>query len=67
MRPTPLPNLLAAAARNANQGYPDLAMFEVGPGYADPTPGGPGRYRLGHSNRPDRARDWGKTSRPVDA
>ncbi len=67
MRPTPLPNLLAAAARNANQGYPDIAMFEVGPGYADPTPSGQTTTASGIRVGRTGPRDWGKTSRPVDA
>ncbi|MSP67906.1 MAG: phenylalanine--tRNA ligase subunit beta [Alphaproteobacteria bacterium] len=40
MRPSLLPNLLAAAGRNADRGYPDLALFEVGPQYRDDTPAG---------------------------
>lgn len=31
MRPNALPTLLQAAARNAARGYPDVALFEVGP------------------------------------
>jgi phenylalanyl-tRNA synthetase beta chain len=34
MRATPLATLALAAARNAARGYPDLALFEIGPGYA---------------------------------
>jgi phenylalanyl-tRNA synthetase beta chain len=33
MRPSLLPGLLAAAARNQNRGYSDLALFEVGQAY----------------------------------
>ena len=33
MRPSILPNLLAAAQRNSGRGYPDVALFEVGPAY----------------------------------
>lgn len=33
MRPTPLVNLLAAVKGNAARGYPDLGLFEVGPGF----------------------------------
>ena len=33
MRPSILPNLIQAAARNAARGYPDVALFEVGPAY----------------------------------
>ena len=42
MRPSILPNLLQAAARNAARGLGDLALFEVGPQYSDDTPEGPG-------------------------
>ena len=38
MRPSILPNLLQAAARNAARGFADVALFEVGPQYADDTP-----------------------------
>jgi len=31
MRPSALPNLIQAAARNADRGYPNAALFEVGP------------------------------------
>jgi phenylalanyl-tRNA synthetase beta chain len=31
MRPSLLPNLIEAAGRNARQGFPDVALFEVGP------------------------------------
>ena len=35
MRPSILPNLLEAAARNAARGIADIALFEIGPQYAD--------------------------------
>ncbi len=38
MRPSLLPGLAAAAQRNADRGYPDLAMFEVGQVYAGVRP-----------------------------
>jgi phenylalanyl-tRNA synthetase beta chain len=38
MRPSLLPNLIAAAGRNADRGLPDAALFEVGPQYAGNTP-----------------------------
>lgn len=31
MRPSLLPNLIEAAGRNARQGFPDIALFEIGP------------------------------------
>ncbi|PRY21749.1 phenylalanyl-tRNA synthetase beta subunit [Aliiruegeria haliotis] len=33
MRPSPLPGLLQAAARNQARGFADLALFEVGPAF----------------------------------
>lgn len=38
MRPSILPNLIAAAGRNAARGYADVALFEIGPVYAGDTP-----------------------------
>ncbi|MTI17253.1 phenylalanine--tRNA ligase subunit beta [Rhodobacteraceae bacterium RKSG542] len=35
MRPSLLPGLLLAAQRNADRGYPDVALFEVGQVFAD--------------------------------
>ncbi len=35
MRPSILPNLIQAAARNAARGMPDVALFEVGPVFAE--------------------------------
>ena len=40
MRPSILPNLVAAAQRNADRGFPDGALFEIGPQYGDDTPDG---------------------------
>jgi phenylalanyl-tRNA synthetase beta chain len=39
MRPSILPNLIEAAARNARQGFADAAMFEVGPTFKGDQPG----------------------------
>jgi len=38
MRPSILPNLIEAAARNARKGFPDAALFEVGPVFAGDEP-----------------------------
>lgn len=38
MRPSILPNLIDAAARNARQGFADAAIFEVGPTFAGDEP-----------------------------
>ena len=39
MRPSALPNLIEAAARNARQGFADAALFEVGPVFDGDQPG----------------------------
>src|SRR5207302_8183799 len=38
MRPSLLPGLIAAAQRNADRGYPDIALFEVGQVYRGDKP-----------------------------
>jgi phenylalanyl-tRNA synthetase beta chain len=67
MRPSLLPALIAAVARNAARGMGDTALFEVGPAYADATPAGQalvaGGIRAGQSG----PRHWAEQSRPVDA
>ncbi len=40
MRPSPLATLALAAQRNAARGFADIGLFEVGPGFQDPTPEG---------------------------
>jgi len=66
MRPSALPNLLLAAKRNADRGFADLALFEVGPQYADDTPEGQATVaaaiRCGHTG----PRHWLAPGRPVD-
>jgi phenylalanyl-tRNA synthetase beta chain len=39
MRPSVLPNLIAAAETNARRGFADVALFEVGPIYRGDAPG----------------------------
>jgi phenylalanyl-tRNA synthetase beta chain len=38
MRPSILPNLIEAAGRNANRGFADAALFEIGPVFAGDRP-----------------------------
>ncbi len=38
MRPSILPNLIQAAARNANRGFSDVALFEIGPVFSGDRP-----------------------------
>ncbi len=66
MRPSILPNLITAAARNIDRGVADLALFEVGPQYQDDTPAGQsmvaGGIRLGQAV----PRNWADPARVVD-
>jgi phenylalanyl-tRNA synthetase beta chain len=58
MRPSALPNLIAAAARNHDLGYPDAALCEVGPTFQSSKPDGQlivaAGVRAGNAN----ARNW---------
>lgn len=67
MRPSLLPNLLAAGMRNLARGQDQLGLFEVGPVYSDDTPEGQHMHasciRLGQSH----ARHWAHPSVKVDA
>ncbi|WP_332655300.1 phenylalanine--tRNA ligase subunit beta [Brevundimonas sp.] len=58
MRPSALPNLIQAAARNADRGHPDAALFEIGPIYLDDTPTGQ-RTVIAGLVAPRSARHWG--------
>jgi len=67
MRPSILPNLIAACGRNADRGIIDAALFEIGPQYSGDAPAdqataasGVRSGRTGHKN-------WAEPSRPVDA
>jgi len=66
MRPSLLPGLVAAARRNADRGFPDAALFELGPLYRDDTPDGQvlaaAGVRAGHSGH----KDWRAPPRAVD-
>ncbi len=58
MRPSILPNLLAAAKRNADRGYPDIGLFEVGPSYRDDTPEGQDMVAAGLRHGQTGPRHW---------
>ena len=66
MRPSILPNLIGAAGRNADRGYADLALFEVGPQYADDSPGGQAMVAAGVRAGKASARHWALPQREVD-
>ena len=58
MRPSALPNLIEAAARNADRGHPDAALFEIGPIYLDDSPTGQ-RTVIAGLVAPRSPRHWG--------
>jgi phenylalanyl-tRNA synthetase beta chain len=66
MRSSILPNLLGAAKRNADRGFADVGLFEVGPVFKNATPEGQaivaGALRAGNTPR-----HWASPARPVDA
>ena len=67
MRPSILPNLLMAARRNADRGFPDLGLFEVGPQYADDTAEGQSLMATGVRTGQSGPRHWAARPRTVDA
>jgi phenylalanyl-tRNA synthetase beta chain len=67
MRPSLLPNLIAAASRNMARGFLDVALFEVGQAYAGDKPEDE-TLRASGIRRGDRVpRNWQGGARPVDA
>jgi phenylalanyl-tRNA synthetase beta chain len=64
MRPTILANLIQAATRNAARGYPDVALFEVGPVFAE---AGQSTVATGIRTGQARGRHWTGKAKPVDA
>lgn len=69
MRPSILPNLIAAAGRNHDLGYPDAALCEVGPVFATSRPDGQKMVAAGlrAGNRTPRSWADANAARPVDA
>ena len=67
MRPSILPNLIDAAARNEARGLSDPALFEVGPQYKDATPTGQARVAAGLRHNMAIPRNWEGPARTVDA
>jgi phenylalanyl-tRNA synthetase beta chain len=66
LRPTPIATLALAAKRNAARGWPDVALFELGPEFAVDVPAGQSLVVAGlrAGNTP---RHWEAAARPVDA
>ncbi len=67
MRPSLLPNLVAAAARNHDRGAPSTALFELGPVYRDDTPDGQSQVAGGIRSGAAIARSWRDSARNADA
>jgi phenylalanyl-tRNA synthetase beta chain len=59
MRPSILPNLVQAAARNARRGFADAALFEIGPVFGGDQPQDQ-RMVIAAVLAPHAPRDWGK-------
>lgn len=66
MRPSLLPGLLTAAARNADRGFADLALFELGNVFENTTPEGQKRAGAGIRSAKTAPRNSFKTEREVD-
>jgi phenylalanyl-tRNA synthetase beta chain len=66
MRPTIIPNLLAAAKRNQDRGEAAPALFEIGPQYANRTPEGQATVAAGLRAGPRHARHWAVEARSAD-
>ena len=67
MRPSILPNLATAAARNADRGFPDAGLFELGAVYRDDSPTGEALTATGLRTGQAVPRHWLAGGRPTDA
>jgi phenylalanyl-tRNA synthetase beta chain len=61
-----LPGLVSAARRNADRGYPDAALFELGPLYRDDTPAGQALVAAGLRAGRAGSKHWREGAREVD-
>ncbi len=66
LRPTPIATLALAAQRNAARGYPDVALFEIGPEFAIDAAENQ-RWIAAGLRAGATPRNWLAPSRPVDA
>jgi phenylalanyl-tRNA synthetase beta chain len=66
MRPSALPGLVEAVRRNADRGFPDVALFELGPAYRDDTPEGQMNVAAGLRAGRLGPRDWRQPPREPD-
>ena len=66
MRPSVLPNLIQAAGRNADRGWPDVGLFEVGPAFLSAAIDGQHLIAAGIRAGASTPRHWAASSRAVD-
>jgi len=66
MRPSLLPHLLKGAIYNQNRGVESIALFEVGPQYASPTPDGQNIMAAGLRAGLFHSANWNQKKRVVD-
>ena len=67
MRPSLLPNLLAASGRNTDRGISNACLFEVGPQFDGDDPGQQSQIIAGIRTGQSGARNWATQPRAVDA
>lgn len=66
MRPSILPNLLAAVKNNIDRGYPNVALFEVGPEFTGRNPQEQHISATGVCSGQTSAKDWAHSARDYD-
>ena len=66
MRPSVLPNLIQAAGRNADRGFADVRLFEVGAAFRTPAPDGQDTVAAGIRAGAAVPRHWAEKARAVD-
>ena len=66
MRPSLLPNLIAAAGRNADRGIADAPLFEIGPRFSGVSPEDQDIVAAGIRSGSSGVRNWAEPPRPVD-
>lgn len=66
MRPSLVPNLIAAVGRNLSRGFSDVSLFEVGQIYAGDRPEDERISAAGVRRGADGPRHWGRARRPFD-
>ncbi len=67
MRPSILPNLIAASVRNHDLGYPDAALYEIGPVFASSKSDGQQIVAAGVRAGNHNAKNWTAGARATDA